>query len=75
MDHEPFAALTMPLTPAEQSQVKRAAAIAGQPVDDFVRAAVLAAATDPFLAALDQAADTIAGDGQADTVQHDYASA
>ncbi|MCD9904577.1 hypothetical protein LUR56_39885 [Streptomyces sp. MT29] len=74
MDHDPFTLLTLPLTPAEQGQVAHAAAIAGQSVDDFVRAAVLAAATDPFLAALDQAADTIAA-RRGGPVQHDYASA
>ncbi|MFJ3973413.1 hypothetical protein ACIPYR_35445 [Streptomyces parvus] len=48
-----------------------AAAITGQSVEEFVRTAVLAAATDPFLAVLDQAANTLAG--RAEPVQHDYA--
>ncbi|MFB6700225.1 hypothetical protein [Streptomyces rubiginosohelvolus] len=74
MDHDPFAALTLPLTPTEQDQVKYAATITGQSVDEFLRTAVLAAATDPFLAALDQAADTVAASTGHEPVQHDYAA-
>ncbi|MCX5182609.1 hypothetical protein [Streptomyces sp. NBC_00268] len=62
----------MPLTDAEQDQVQIAAAAAGKTVDDFLRDVVLTAAYDPFLAALEQAADTIAS--HADRIQHDYAT-
>jgi uncharacterized protein (DUF1778 family) len=64
-------ALAVPLSPAEQDQVYRAAEAAGKDVEDFMREAVLDAANDPFLTALEQAADTVAR--RADTVQHDYA--
>ncbi|MET8696901.1 hypothetical protein ABZV65_30675 [Streptomyces bauhiniae] len=64
--------LLAPLTAVEHAEVERAAAAAGQPVEEFVRAAVLDAARDPFLAALDQAVSTIAA---RDQVQHDYAQA
>ena len=66
-------ALSVPLTAAEHDQVQRAAATAGRTVEDFMRAAVLDAAMDPFLAALDRAADTIAARDRAEQVQHDYA--
>lgn len=62
----------MPLTAAEQDQVAFAADAAGKTVDEFMRDAVLAAAYDPFLAALEQAAETIAS--RADQIQHGYAS-
>ncbi|RZU28266.1 hypothetical protein EV284_6432 [Streptomyces sp. BK022] len=58
------------LTAAERVEVERAAAVAGQPVEEFVRAAVLDAARDPFLAALDQAVTTVV---TRDRIQHDYA--
>ncbi|MER6109322.1 type II toxin -antitoxin system TacA 1-like antitoxin [Streptomyces hirsutus] len=67
-------ALTLPLTGPERDQVERAAAAAGRSVDDFVRAAVLDAATDPFLAALEQAVDTVSARAAEDRVQHDYAT-
>ncbi|MFE6639564.1 hypothetical protein ACFVFT_38380 [Streptomyces tendae] len=66
-------ALTVPLTTAEQDQVYRAAETVGKDVDDFMRDAILAAANDPFLAALDQAAETIAARDQDDRIQHGYA--
>ncbi|MEU9355052.1 hypothetical protein AB0D65_29660 [Streptomyces griseoloalbus] len=66
-------ALTVPLTAAEQDQVYRAADAAGKDVEDFMRDAVLAAARDPFLAALEKAADTIAAHDRTDHVQHDFA--
>ncbi|WP_108934677.1 hypothetical protein [Streptomyces ardesiacus] len=64
-------ALAVPLSAAEQNQVYRAAEVAGKDVDDFMRDAILAAANDPFLAALEQAAETIAA--QNAPVRHDYA--
>jgi RecA-family ATPase len=73
MDLAPSPAITVPLTPAEQDQVLTAAAAAGQTLEAFTRAAVLDAAHDPFLEALEQAADTIAARAQGDRVQHDYA--
>jgi uncharacterized protein (DUF1778 family) len=66
-------ALTVPLTAAERDRVERAAATAGRSVEEFVRTAVLDAATDPFLAALEQAADTVAARAAEDHVRHDYA--
>jgi hypothetical protein len=65
--------LTVPLTDAEQDQVQIAATAAGKAVDKFLRDAVLAAAFDPFLVALDRAADTISSHAPEDLVQHDYA--
>lgn len=65
-------AIAVPLTAAEQDHVHRAAEAAGKDVEDFMRDAVLAAANDPFLAALEQAADTIAA--RENRVQHDYAT-
>ncbi|MDI3102088.1 hypothetical protein QJ054_34185 [Streptomyces sp. AN-3] len=62
------------LTADQYVQVQRAAAAAGQSVEDFARDAILAAANDPFLEALEKAADTIAARDQADRVQHDYAA-
>ncbi|MGW0033009.1 hypothetical protein ACWDXD_24730 [Streptomyces sp. NPDC003314] len=73
MDVDQDQALSVPLRAAERGQVERAAAIAGKPLEDFLRDAVLAAATDPFLAALDQAADTIAARAQHDRIRHDFA--
>ncbi|WP_345670862.1 hypothetical protein [Streptomyces similanensis] len=66
-------ALTVTLTAAEHDQVKRAAAAVGQGPDDFVRTAVLAAAADPFIAALERAAETIAARDQHERIQHDFA--
>ncbi|WP_331763620.1 hypothetical protein OH738_40840 (plasmid) [Streptomyces hirsutus] len=43
-------------------------------MEQFVRAVVLDAATDPFLAALEQAVDTVTARNQADRIQHDYAA-
>ncbi|MCG8971802.1 hypothetical protein [Streptomyces sp. CL12-4] len=74
MHYARISALAVPLTAAEQDQVYRAAEAAGKDVDDFMRDAVLAAADDPFLAALDRAADTVAARSDADRVQHDYAT-
>ncbi|MFI6142409.1 hypothetical protein ACIBCC_29985 [Streptomyces griseus] len=76
MDNQVPAVLAQLLTPAEQEQVEWAAAVAGRPVDDFVRDAVLAAAADPLLAALDQAADRVAGVRDfSETAGHGYAAA
>ncbi|MEU6093098.1 hypothetical protein ABZ865_41410 [Streptomyces sp. NPDC047085] len=71
MDAAQAQAFTVPLTAAELDQVQRAAAVAGQSIDDFMRTAVLRAANDPFIAALEQAADTIAA---RDRIQYDYAT-
>lgn len=71
MDVTQARALTVPLTAAEQDQVQRAAAAAGKTVDAFTRDAVIAAAYDPFLAALERAADTVAA--RTEDEQHDYA--
>lgn len=60
MDPANTEALTVPLTAAERDQVERAAAAAGRSVEEFMRNAILEAATDPFLLALEQAAATIA---------------
>lgn len=70
MRHARISALAVPLSAAEQEQVQRAAEVAGKDVEDFMREAVLAAANDPFLIALEQAADTVARRAE---VQHDYA--
>ncbi|RPE39674.1 hypothetical protein EDD90_2691 [Streptomyces sp. Ag109_O5-1] len=59
----------MPLRAAEQDQVQLAATAAGKTVDAFMRDAVLHAAHDPFLAALEHAATRAA----ADRIQHGYA--
>ncbi|MFF9901292.1 hypothetical protein [Streptomyces longispororuber] len=64
-------ALTVPLAASELAQVQRAAEAAGQSVDDFVRAAVLEAATDPLRDALEQAVATVRARG--DRIQHEYA--
>lgn len=66
-------AVTVPLTAAERARVEAAAAFAGKTVDDFVRDAVLAAAYDPLVDALERAAATVAARGAADQVRHDYA--
>lgn len=66
-------AVTVPLTVAEHDQVEVAAAAAGKTVDNFLRDAVLTAAFDPFLAALERAADTIASLDPEDMIQHGYA--
>ncbi|MFJ4880154.1 hypothetical protein ACIP93_33770 [Streptomyces sp. NPDC088745] len=60
MDADHPQAFTVPLTAAEREQVQLAADAAGKTVDDFIREAILTAAYDPFLAALEQAAGTIA---------------
>ncbi|MEU2585290.1 hypothetical protein ABZ612_20480 [Streptomyces avermitilis] len=73
MDVAQAQAFTVPLTVAEQDQVQRAAAAAGKTVDDFMRDAILTDAHDPFLAALEQAATTIAARAAEDRIQHDYA--
>lgn len=70
MDAIPAEGLQLHLTAAERDQVRRAAAAAGQTPGEFMRDAVLDAAADPFLAALEKAADTIAA---RDRIQHDYA--
>ncbi|MEU1592828.1 hypothetical protein ABZ468_08180 [Streptomyces sp. NPDC005708] len=71
MDAIPAEGLHVPLTAAERRQVVRAAAAAGRTLEEFMRDAVLDAAADPFLMALELAADTIAA---RDHVQHDYAN-
>jgi uncharacterized protein (DUF1778 family) len=63
----------VPLTAAERAQVEIAAAAAGKTFDDFVRDAVLTAAYDPLVVALERAADTVAARGTADRIRHDYA--
>ncbi|MET7931325.1 hypothetical protein ABZT43_47360 [Streptomyces sp. NPDC005349] len=73
MDVAHAPALTVPLTATEQDQVQRAAAATGQTIDEFVRAAVLDAATDPFRDALEQAVATVARRAAEDRIQHDYA--
>jgi uncharacterized protein (DUF1778 family) len=65
MDSKATQALPVALTAAERGQVERAAAAAGLSVEEFMRNAVLEAAADPFLLALEQAAATIAARGQA----------
>jgi len=72
MDVAQAQVVIVPLTDTEQDQVQIAAAAAGKTVENFLRDAVLNAAFDPFLAALEQAADTIAG--HTDRIQHDYAT-
>ncbi|MFK0159188.1 hypothetical protein ACIQVK_44845 [Streptomyces sp. NPDC090493] len=72
MDVDQAQALTAPLTAAERDQVELAAAAAGKTVDDYLRDGIPAAARDPFAAALERAADTIAGRG--DEIRHDYAT-
>lgn len=74
MDVAQAQAFTVSLTAAERDQVQLAAATAGKTVDDFLRNAVLAAAYDPFLTALERAADTIAAHAAKDPIQHSYAS-
>ncbi|MFG3263023.1 hypothetical protein [Streptomyces bobili] len=69
---QPLAAL---LTAAERDQVQRAATAAGQSLEEFVRTAVLAAAADPFLDALERAADTVAARARTELIQHNYAEA
>ncbi|MGW2496216.1 hypothetical protein ACWCV2_17160 [Streptomyces pseudogriseolus] len=70
MRYARISALAVPLSAAEQEQVQHAAEVAGQDVEEFMRTAVLEAASDPFLTALEQAADTVARRAE---VQHDYA--
>lgn len=67
-------ALTVPLTAAQQMQVRTAAAAMGKSVDAFLRDAVLEAANDPLLAALNQAVDTMAGERQSDRDHHHCAA-
>ncbi|PNG22328.1 hypothetical protein [Streptomyces cahuitamycinicus] len=62
-----------PLTADQYAQVQRAAAAVGQSVEDFARDAVLDAAADPFLAALERAVDTVTARTAEDRIQHDYA--
>ncbi|MER7952054.1 hypothetical protein ABTY59_32150 [Streptomyces sp. NPDC096079] len=71
MDVDQAQSLPVPLTAAQQAQVRAAAASTGKPVDVFLRDAVLEAAYDPFLDALEQAVNTIIR--QADQIQHNYA--
>ncbi|MFM9697851.1 hypothetical protein [Streptomyces europaeiscabiei] len=73
MDLAQAQALSAPLTAAEYDQVQHAATAAGQNLEEFVRAAVLGAATDPFLFALEQAVDTVVARAAEDRIQHDYA--
>ncbi|GHA70701.1 hypothetical protein GCM10010372_82350 [Streptomyces tauricus] len=56
--------LSVPLTAAERGKVQRAAATAGRSLD---------ASADSFLAALEQAVETVTARAVADRVQHDYA--
>ncbi|WP_409473524.1 plasmid mobilization protein [Streptomyces sp. HC307] len=73
MDLAQAQALSTPLTAAEHDQVQRAAAAAGQSVEEFVRAVVLGAATDPLFAALEQAVDTVVARAADEQIRHDYA--
>jgi uncharacterized protein (DUF1778 family) len=73
MDVAQAQAFTVPLTAAEQDQVQRAAAAAGKTVDDFMRDAVLTAAYDPLVDALERASSTVAARSAADRIRHDYA--
>ncbi|MFD7505440.1 hypothetical protein [Streptomyces sp. NPDC059850] len=73
MDLAQVAALSVSLTATEHDQVQRAATAAGQSVEDFARDAILGAAADPFLAALEQAVDTVTARAAEDQVRHDYA--
>ncbi|MEU0427155.1 hypothetical protein ABZ235_26715 [Streptomyces canus] len=75
MDLAQAQALSIPLTAAEHDQMQRAAAIAGQSMEEFARAAVLDAATDPFLDALDRAANTVAARARTELTQHNNAEA
>ncbi|MGW8387153.1 hypothetical protein ACWGMW_16240 [Streptomyces albidoflavus] len=59
MDMDQLGSLIVPLTAAERDQVESAAAAAGKTLDAFVRDAVLEAAHDPFLQALERAAATV----------------
>ncbi|MFJ7054742.1 hypothetical protein ACIQU7_23830 [Streptomyces albidoflavus] len=59
MDMDQLGSLIVPLTAAERDQVESAAAAAGKTLDAFVRGAVLEAAHDPFLQALEQAGATM----------------
>ncbi|MFD9397154.1 hypothetical protein ACFWBB_42425 [Streptomyces sp. NPDC060000] len=72
MDVDQAQALTAPLTAAERDQVQLAAAAASKTVDEYLRDGITAAVYDPFAAALERAADTIAG--RAEEIQHDYAT-
>ncbi|MFI9078750.1 hypothetical protein ACIGW8_20115 [Streptomyces sioyaensis] len=74
MDIAHAPALSLPPTAAEHDRVRRAAAAAGQSREEFVRAAILNAATDPFLDALEQAVDTVLNRTAKDRIQHDYAN-
>jgi uncharacterized protein (DUF1778 family) len=69
---QPLSAL---LTAAELDQVQRAATAAGKSLEEFVRAAILAAASDPFLDSLERAADTVAARARTELIQHNYAGA
>lgn len=73
MDVAYVQAVRVPLTATERDQVQRAAEASGQTTEQFMRHAILAAAADPFLAALEQAADTVAARARGDVVRHDYA--
>lgn len=80
MHYARISALAVPLSAAEQEQVHQAAEMAGQDTEDFMRDALVRAAdailgtdADPFDAALEQAAKTIAGRATHDRMQHDYA--
>lgn len=55
--------------------MQRAATVSGQSLEEFVRTAILAAAADPFLDALERAADTVAARARTELIQHNYAEA
>ncbi|MFF8789179.1 hypothetical protein [Streptomyces sp. NPDC015125] len=74
MDIARAPALSLPLTAAENDRVQRAAAAAGQSHEEFARAAILDAAADPFLDALERAVDTVLNRTVQDRIQHDYAN-
>ncbi|MFJ9153727.1 hypothetical protein ACIRP7_38120 [Streptomyces sp. NPDC102270] len=67
-------ALAVPLTAAEQDQVHHAAEAAGQRAEDFMHDAIMAAASGPLIATLDQVAGTITEPNPTDRIRHDYAN-
>lgn len=73
MDVDQAQAVTVPLTAAERHRVELAAAVAGKTTDAFVRDAVIAAAYDPLVDAIERAADTVAARRAADQIRHDFA--
>ncbi|MFE1444384.1 hypothetical protein [Streptomyces sp. NPDC058739] len=54
--------------------MKHAAAAAGQTVEEFARDAIIDAAEDPFVAALERAVDTVAARDAEDRIRHSCAN-